>query len=394
MSRLDVEAGHASPPPQAMPSSASVSSRLSTISRMQRPRSHRLGDYVLGQTLGEGEFGKVKLAWSETGGVRKYYAVKLIRQDRLNGVDPAQRSKVTHEINSLKACRHPHIVPLRRLMRTDSYIGIVLDYASGGDMFNYIYKNGRPDERTAKRLFAQLVSGVSYLHQKGIVHRDLKLENLLLDGNNSIMISDFGFANSFRTASGIKLMKTSCGSPCYAAPEVVNSEDQYDGKKADVWSVGVILFTFLAGYLPFDDDPNNPDSENIQQLYQYIATTPLKFPDWIGVEARDLLRRILVVDPAQRARMADIVSHSWLREHAGFLSITAAEHEGNAPWQRSVSSTSIAQTNRSSRASASAAPAAPVAAPASRGAHLTGPKARPVSAMPAVPNQLQQLYQL
>lgn len=340
-SQASARSSQITPPDAQITQSNSVASRLSALSRIQQKphnRHKRLGKYILGQTIGEGEFGKVKLAWAEgENGERRQYAIKLLRQDRLRGVDQAQRDKVNHEINALQACRHPHVIRLEDLLQNVHYIGIVLDFASGGDMFAYIYKNGRLEERNAQRLFAQLVSGVHYLHQKGIVHRDLKLENLLLDGNNKILISDFGFANSFRNSKGYTLMRTSCGSPCYAAPEVVNSDKNYDGRKVDVWSVGVILFTFLAGYLPFDDDPNNPDSEDIQQLYRYIATKPLKFPEWIGGEARDLLRQILVVEPERRAKMQEIMAHRWLADHRPFLSITPAEHEGSAPWQRRAS---------------------------------------------------------
>lgn len=314
--------------------SSSVASRLSALSKRSH-RYKRLGKYYLGQTIGEGEFGKVKLAWAEDdNGVKKQYAVKLLRQDKFVGIDESQKIKVYHEINALQACRHPHIIRLENVLRNENYIGIILAYASGGDMFTQIHNNGPLEERCAQKLFAQLVSGVNYLHQKGIVHRDLKLENLLLDSNQNILISDFGFANSFRTKNGFQLMKTSCGSPCYAAPEVVHSNHSYDGRKADIWSLGVILFTFVAGYLPFDDDPENPESEDIQLLYRYITTTPLKFPDSVRSQARDLLRMILVQDPERRAKMPDIMAHPWLEAHRQFLSITPAEHEGSAPWQR------------------------------------------------------------
>ncbi|GMM53114.1 putative serine/threonine protein kinase [Starmerella bacillaris] len=322
----------------SVPQSTSAMSRLSALSALsvRQHRNKRLGKYNLGQTIGRGEFGKVKLAWAtDANGQKKQFAVKLLRQDKLNDSDENQQRKVCREMNALMACRHPHIVHLEEVLRNENYIGIILEYASGGDMYTQIYKHGRLDERSAQRLFAQLVSGVSYMHQKGVVHRDLKLENLLLDSNQNILISDFGFANAFRTKSGgFQLMETSCGSPCYAAPEVVNSSRHYDGRKVDIWSVGVILFTFLAGYLPFDDDPRNPDSEDIQLLYRYIASTSVKFPEWINSESRDLLRRILVVDPERRARMQDIMAHRWLAAYRQFLSIIPSEHEGVAPWQQ------------------------------------------------------------
>ncbi|GME80988.1 unnamed protein product [Ambrosiozyma monospora] len=181
-------------------------------------------------------------------------------------------------------------------------------------------------ESLASRLFAQLVSGVDYMHNKGIVHRDLKLENLLLDKHKNIVITDFGFVNSF---AGHDLMRTSCGSPCYAAPELVVSSEPYEGRKVDVWSCGVILYAMLAGYLPFDDDPQNPDGDNIARLYHYITHTPLTFPEYIQPTPRDLLRKILVSNPRRRINLKQVRSHPWLSPHAPFLSVTPIEWDKN-----------------------------------------------------------------
>ena len=170
-------------------------------------------------------------------------------------------------------------------------------------------------ERDASRLFAQLISGVSYLHAKGVVHRDLKLENLLLDRNRNVIITDFGFANRFRDER-VDLMATSCGSPCYAAPELVVQDGKYIGTAVDVWSCGVILYAMLAGYLPYDDDPNNPEGDNINLLYKYILNTPLVFPEWISEEPRHLLLMMLVADPEQRCTIRDVTQHPWLSRYA------------------------------------------------------------------------------
>ncbi|KMU82535.1 serine/threonine-protein kinase KIN4 [Coccidioides immitis H538.4] len=262
------------------------------------------GDYILGQTLGEGEFGKVRLGWKRDGSVQ--VAIKLIRRETL-GSNPGRLPKIHREIAILRELSHPNIVRLHEMVETDRHIGIILEYASGGELFDYILNQRYLKDHAARRLFAQLVSGVGYLHKKGIVHRDLKLENLLLDRNRNIIITDFGFANTFNPADelseeieynltnrefvkrmrldrpdakGIRrgdLMQTSCGSPCYAAPELVVSDSLYTGRKVDVWSCGVILYAMLAGYLPFDDDPANPDGDNINLLYKYIVTTPLPF---------------------------------------------------------------------------------------------------------------------
>jgi protein-serine/threonine kinase len=223
---------------------------------------------VLGQTLGEGEFGKVKLGWKKDGSSQ--VAIKLIRRETVAS-NPTRLPKIYREISILRDLAHPNIVRLHEMVETDRHIGIILEYASGGELFDYILNHRYLKDPAARRLFAQLVSGVGYLHKKGIVHRDLKLENLLLDQNRNIIITDFGFANTFDPkdelsdeieynltnkefvrkfkldrldARGMRrgdLMQTSCGSPCYAAPELVVSDSLYTGRKVDVWSCGVIL---------------------------------------------------------------------------------------------------------------------------------------------------------
>ncbi|EFR03962.1 CAMK/CAMKL/KIN4 protein kinase [Nannizzia gypsea CBS 118893] len=320
-------------------------SRHDTSSGKRKETS--FGDYILGQTLGEGEFGKVRLGWKRDGSVQ--VAIKLIRRETL-GTNPGRLPKINREISVLKKLSHPNIVRIHEIVHTDRHIGIILEYASGGELFDYILNHRYLKDNAARRLFAQLVSGVGYLHKMGIVHRDLKLENLLLDRNRNIIITDFGFANTFnpsdelseeieynltnrdfvkqmrldRTdANGLRrgdLMQTSCGSPCYAAPELVVSDSLYTGRKVDVWSCGVILYAMLAGYLPFDDDPANPDGDNINLLYKYIVTTPLTFPEYVTPHARDLLRRILVPDPRKRADLFEVARHSWLAEYASVVS--------------------------------------------------------------------------
>lgn len=231
-------------------------------------REIQFGEYILGQTLGEGEFGKVKLGWKKDGSSQ--VAIKLIRRESV-AINPTRLPKIYREISILRDLAHPNIVRLHEMVETERHIGIILEYASGGELFDYILNQRYLKDPSARRLFAQLVSGVGYLHKKGIVHRDLKLENLLLDQNKNIIITDFGFANTFDPrdelspeveynlsnrdfvrkykldrvdASGMRkgdLMQTSCGSPCYAAPELVVSDSLYTGRKVDVWSCGVIL---------------------------------------------------------------------------------------------------------------------------------------------------------
>ncbi|WAQ89865.1 hypothetical protein PtA15_11A557 [Puccinia triticina] len=279
---------------------------------MPRQRVY-FGPYLLLQTLGEGEFGKVKLGvhsspdrWGEE------VAIKLIKRGNVD--TQARMIKVAREIDVLKLVKHPNIVRLYDVIETEKYIGIVLEYASGGELFDHILAHRYLKEKDASKLFAQLISGVTYLHAKKIVHRDLKLENLLLDRNRNIIITDFGFANRFEDRTN-DLMATSCGSPCYAAPELVVQDGRYVGSQVDVWSCGVILYAMLAGYLPFDDDPSNPDGDNINLLYKYIINTPLSFPDWITDEPKDLLLKMLVPDPLKRCSLKDVANHSWLAKY-------------------------------------------------------------------------------
>jgi protein-serine/threonine kinase len=236
--------------------------------RSERRKEVKFGEYILGQTLGEGEFGKVKMGWKRDGSAQ--VAIKLIRRETL-GSNPSRLPKIYREIAILRELEHPNIVRLYEMVETERHIGIILEYASGGELFDYILQHRYLKDTAARRLFAQLISGVGYLHKKGIVHRDLKLENLLLDRNRNIIITDFGFANTFNAKDELTeeielnltskefvkqagldqvddeghrrgdLMQTSCGSPCYAAPELVVTDSLYTGRKVDVWSCGVIL---------------------------------------------------------------------------------------------------------------------------------------------------------
>lgn len=282
-------------------------------------REVRFGSYVLGSTLGEGEFGKVKLGWRKDGLLPSQVAIKLIKRESIQK-DSDSEIKIHREINSLKLLNHPNIVNLVEVMKSGKYIGIVLEYASGGELFDYILQHKYLKENVAKKLFAQLVSGVDYMHSKGLVHRDLKLENLLLDKHKNVIISDFGFVNSYNRDKS-DFMKTSCGSPCYAAPELVLTQSPYEGRKVDIWSLGVILYAMLSGYLPFDDDPDNEDGSDIVKLYHYICKTPLTFPEYVSPLARDLLRKIIVPDPKKRITLDDIRHHQWLLPYKNLLAI-------------------------------------------------------------------------
>lgn len=308
-------------------------------------REVRFGLYILGSTLGEGEFGKVKLGWRKDGKHPSQVAIKLIKRDTIMK-DSESEIKIHREINSLKMLNHPNIVNLVEVMKSGKYIGIVLEYASGGELFDYILQHKYLKENVAKKLFAQLVSGVDYMHSKGLIHRDLKLENLLLDKHKNVIISDFGFVNSYNKDKN-DLMKTSCGSPCYAAPELVLTQAPYEGRKVDTWSLGVILYAMLAGYLPFDDDPENEDGSDIVRLYHYICKTPLTFPEYISPLARDLLRKIIVPDPKKRITIKNIKNHPWLTPYVNLLSVTQPEWDKVHKDNKTVNPKSAATANNS-----------------------------------------------
>ncbi|OMJ29542.1 Fatty acyl-CoA synthetase and RNA processing-associated kinase 1 [Smittium culicis] len=268
------------------------------------------GNYLLLQTIGEGEFAKVKLGLHRNTG--QEVAIKLVKKEWVDS--KIKKAKIIREISSLKKVNHENIVRLYDIIESENHIGLVLEYASGGELFEYIMKNQYLRDSEAKRIFSQLILAVSFLHENEIVHRDLKLENILLDSKKNVKITDFGFANHFDEVHG-ELMITSCGSPCYAAPELVVSNGMYSGTNVDIWSCGVILFAMLAGYLPFDDDESNPNGENINLLYKYILSTELYYPTQVSKSAKSLLSRILVTDPKKRATMREIRQHHWLDQY-------------------------------------------------------------------------------
>ena len=178
-----------------------------------------------------------------------------------------------------------------------------MEYASGGELFDFIVQNQRIKEPEACRFFHQIIAGVEYLHKLGIVHRDLKPENLLLDHRKNIKIVDFGLSNTYKAG---ETLKTACGSPCYAAPEMIAGK-RYLGSNVDIWSCGVILFAMICGYLPFED----PNTAN---LYKKILNGDYTIPKFVSPESRDLITNILNTDPEKRYKISDIRKHSWFNQ--------------------------------------------------------------------------------
>ncbi|GFP91758.1 snf1-related protein kinase catalytic subunit alpha kin10 [Phtheirospermum japonicum] len=259
-----------------------------------------LRNYKLGKTLGIGSFGKVKIAEHALTGHK--VAVKILNRKKIKNMD--MEEKVRREIKILRLFMHPHIIRLYEVVETHSDIYVVMEYVKSGELFDYIVEKGRLYEDEARMFFQQIISGVEYCHRNMVVHRDLKPENLLLDSKHNVKIADFGLSNIMRDGH---FLKTSCGSPNYAAPEVISGK-LYAGPEVDVWSCGVILYALLCGTLPFDD-------ENIPNLFKKIKGGIYTLPSHLSASARDLIPRMLIVDPMKRMTIPEIRTHSWFTSH-------------------------------------------------------------------------------
>ncbi|WRX29988.1 Protein kinase domain - like 10 [Theobroma cacao] len=266
----------------------------------------KVGKYEIGRTIGEGTFAKVKFAQNtETG---ESVAMKVL--DRSTIIKHKMVDQIKREISIMKLVRHPYVVIASR-----TKIYIILEFITGGELFDKIVHNGRLSEAEARRYFQQLIDGVEYCHSKGVYHRDLKPENLLLDSQGNLKISDFGL--SALPEQGVSLLRTTCGTPNYVAPEVL-SHKGYDGAVADVWSCGVILYVLMAGYLPFDE-------LDLTTLYSKIERAEFSCPSWFPVGAKSLIHRILDPNPQTRITIEQIRSDEWFKK--GYVPVRLLEYE-------------------------------------------------------------------
>ena len=257
-----------------------------------------LRNYKMGKTLGIGSFGKVKIAEHVLTGHK--VAIKILNRRKIKNME--MEEKVRREIKILRLFMHHHIIRLYEVVETPTDIYVVMEYVKSGELFDYIVEKGRLQEDEARSFFQQIISGVEYCHRNMVVHRDLKPENLLLDSKWNVKIADFGLSNIMRDGH---FLKTSCGSPNYAAPEVISGK-LYAGPEVDVWSCGVILYALLCGTLPFDD-------ENIPNLFKKIKCGIYTLPSHLSPGARDLIPRLLVVDPMKRMTIPEIRQHPWFQ---------------------------------------------------------------------------------
>lgn len=300
--------------------------RLSQISTntnnsaKKRKAQNKIGPWKLGRTLGRGSTGRVRLAKNVRTG--KLAAVKIVPKLNFKKLEnPKYKNNdatrlpygIEREIIIMKLISHPNIMGLYDVWENKNDLYLILEYIEGGELFDYLIKRGRLLEAEAINYFKQIIHGIGYLHQFNICHRDLKPENLLLDFNKNIKIADFGMA---ALEVDKKLLETSCGSPHYASPEIVAGKN-YHGAPSDIWSCGIILFALLTGHLPFDD-------ENIRKLLMKVQNGRFIMPSDLSWEAKDLISRMLQVNPNDRISIEDILTHPLLTKYP-----SPSDGEGN-----------------------------------------------------------------
>jgi len=270
-----------------------------------------IGNYVFQKTVGEGNFAKVKLAKHKLTGVE--VAIKIIDKTR---IDEKKLGKLYREVKIMKLLNHPYIVKLFEVIETKNTLFLVMEYSSGGELYDYLVVHGRMKEKEARVKFRQILAAVNYCHNKRVIHRDLKAENLLLDANFDIKIADFGFSNYYDPESKLD---TFCGSPPYAAPELFQGK-RYTGPEVDIWSLGVILYVLTTGCLPFD-------GKNLQEMRESVCRGKYRIPFYLSDSCEKLLRKFLIRDPYKRASLEMLIDDPWINEGYSDSPIKKCEEE-------------------------------------------------------------------
>ncbi|KAK4020678.1 hypothetical protein OUZ56_002633 [Daphnia magna] len=255
------------------------------------------GFYEMYDTIGSGGFAKVKLGVHCLTGEK--VAIKIMDKKQLGDDLP----RIRLEIEAMKSLSHQNVCKLFQVIETDAKIFMILEYCPDGELFDYIVERDRLTEDEARHFFRQIVAAVAYIHHKGFAHRDLKPENLLLDDDQQLKLIDFGLCAKPKGGMNSHL-ETCCGSPAYAAPELISGKC-YLGSEADIWSMGVLLYALLCGYLPFDDD-------NIAVLYRKIQSGMYEKPEWLSESSMEMLDQLLQVDPKRRITVAQLLHHPWV----------------------------------------------------------------------------------
>ncbi|KAL2062835.1 hypothetical protein VTL71DRAFT_5907 [Oculimacula yallundae] len=273
------------------------------------------GNWVLGKTIGAGSMGKVKLARRVEGG--EQVAVKIVPRgvtDDGHNQSRADRERAEHskEVRTAREAAivtlldHPYICAMRDVVRTTYHWYMLFEYVNGGQMLDYIISHGRLKEKRARQFSRQIASSLDYCHRNSIVHRDLKIENILISKTGDIKIIDFGLSNLFAPRGHLK---TFCGSLYFAAPELLQAK-AYTGPEVDVWSFGIVLYVLVCGKVPFDD-------QSMPALHAKIKKGIVDYPSWLSPECKNLISRMLVTDPKQRASLQEIMNHPWMTKGFG-----------------------------------------------------------------------------
>ncbi|KAF7837957.1 CBL-interacting serine/threonine-protein kinase 4-like [Senna tora] len=256
------------------------------------------GKYRLTRLLGRGSFAKVYYAESLRDG--STVAVKIIDKVIMGA---AMESLVIREIDAMRRLQHhPNILKIHEVMASKTKIYLVVEFAPGGELGTRIVKKGRIPEPLARRYFQQVVSALRFCHGNGVAHRDIKPQNLLLDKDGDVKVSDFGLS-ALPEQLNNGLLKTACGTPCFTAPEILHHR-RYDGSKADAWSCGVLLYVMLTGYLPFNDS-------NMPMMFRRINSRSYVFPAYISGRARSVIHNLLHPDPLHRMSLEDLFGNPW-----------------------------------------------------------------------------------
>ncbi|XP_030548418.1 CBL-interacting protein kinase 5 [Rhodamnia argentea] len=268
---------------------------------MEKKGATLMHRYELGRMLGQGTFAKVYHGRNLKTG--QNVAIKIIDKEKVLRVGLIDQIK--REISVMRLVRHPNVVQLYEVMASKTKIYFAMEYVKGGELFNKVAK-GKLKEDLARKYFQQLIEAVDFCHSRGVYHRDLKPENLLLDENGNLKVTDFGLSALWESRRQDGLLHTTCGTPAYVAPEVINKKG-YDGAKADIWSCGVVLFVLMAGFLPFHD-------ANLMEMYRKISKGDFRCPHWFPHEVRKLLSKILDPNPSTRITVDKIMNNSWFKK--------------------------------------------------------------------------------
>jgi serine/threonine protein kinase len=295
-------AGNGAAPSEARSSNTQNLRRRTTIDT-------QTGHWELGKTIGAGSMGKVKLARNKETG--EQVAVKIVPRGSNDGehrtsaererADHSKEVRTAREAAIVTLADHPYICGMRDVIRTNYHWYMLFEYVNGGQMLDYIISHGRLKEKQARKFGRQIASALDYCHRNSIVHRDLKIENILISKTGDIKIIDFGLSNLFSPRNHLK---TFCGSLYFAAPELLQAK-AYTGPEVDVWSFGIVLYVLVCGKVPFDD-------QSMPQLHAKIKKGHVEYPPWLTPECRNLISRMLTTDPSQRATLAEILTHPWM----------------------------------------------------------------------------------